>query len=156
MIVADRMMGTLQGDFVVFLIGMRINKPLKFYKWLPVAGAMSRMLEELYSKPELGFLHHESWISRTTIQVQYWRSMDQLLSYAKNRDAEHLPAWHAFNKAVGFDGTVGIWHETFAVTAGNYECVYGNMPPFGLGRAGELDEARGHRKTASGRLGIKL
>jgi len=30
--------------------------------------------------------------------------------------------------------------------------VYVNMPPFGLGRAGRLHAASGHRKTAAGRL----
>lgn len=49
--------------------------------------------------------------------VQYWRSMDQLLAYAKNKTAAHLPAWQAFNKAVGTDGSVGIWHETYAASA---------------------------------------
>jgi Domain of unknown function (DUF4188) len=54
----------------------------------------------LYRRPDLGFLHAESWFARTTIMVQYWRSMDQLLAYAKTRDAAHLPAWQAFNNAV--------------------------------------------------------
>ena len=29
-------------------------------------------------------------------------------------------------------------HETYLVRAGEYEAVYGNMPPFGLGKAGRL------------------
>ena len=40
--------------------------------------------------------------------VQYWRSTEQLLAYAKNRDAEHLPAWKAFNQAVGTNGDVNV------------------------------------------------
>ncbi len=32
----------LDGDFVVLLIGMRINSPWKLTKWLPVAVAMPR------------------------------------------------------------------------------------------------------------------
>ena len=152
MIRPERLTATLEGDFVVFLIGMRINSPLKIHKWLPVARAMPRMIEELYRKPELGFLHAESWFSRTIVIVQYWRSMDQLLSYAKSRESEHLPAWQAFNKAVGTDGTVGIWHETYAASPGSHENVYVNMPPFGLGRAGTLQAASGGRQSAAGRL----
>ena len=152
MIRPERLTATLEGDFVVFLIGMRINSPLKIHKWLPVARAMPRMIEELYRKPELGFLHAESWFSRTIVMVQYWRSMDQLLSYAKSRESEHLPAWQAFNKAVGTDGTVGIWHETYAASPGSHENVYVNMPPFGLGRAGTLQAASGGRQSAAGRL----
>jgi hypothetical protein len=30
----------IEGDFVVFLIGMRFNHPLRVRKWLPVATAM--------------------------------------------------------------------------------------------------------------------
>ncbi len=35
----------------------------------------------------------------------------------------------------------GIWHETYLVRAGQYEAVYGNMPPHGLGKAGRLHPA---------------
>jgi hypothetical protein len=85
--------------------------------------------------------------------VQYWRSMDQLMAYATNKQAAHLPAWKAFHQSVGTDGTVGIWHETFAVAAGAYESVYVNMPAFGLGRAGSLEAATGRKHSAANRLG---
>ena len=98
-------------------------------------------------------MHAEMWFSRTTIMVQYWRSMEQLLAYAKNKNAQHLPAWQAFNKTVGTDGTVGIWHETYAASPGTYENVYINMPDFGLGKAGTLQSATGGRQSAAGRLG---
>ena len=153
MIHKERLTATLEGDFVVFLIGMRINKPLMIHKWWPVAQAMPRMLKELGRQPELGLIHAEMWFSRTIVLVQYWRSMEQLLAYAKSKDAEHLPAWRSFNQAVGIDGSVGIWHETYKVSAGNYESVYVNMPRFGLGRAGVLQPASGGRQSASGRLG---
>jgi hypothetical protein len=152
MIQPGRMTASLPGDFVVFLIGMRINKPLQIHMWLPVARAMPRMLRELYRQPELGFLHAEAWFGRTTILLQYWNSLDQLLAYATNKEAEHLPAWRAFNKAVGISGSVGIWHETYRIAAGNYEVFYGDMPLFGLGGAGTLQPATGYRRTALGRL----
>ena len=38
----------IEGPFVVFLIGLRINRVLAFGKWIPVAKAMPRMLSELY------------------------------------------------------------------------------------------------------------
>lgn len=154
MIRRERLTATLEGNFVVFLIGMRINRPWQLHKWLPIARAMPRMIAELYRQPALGFIHAESWFGRTIILVQYWRSMDQLLAYARNRQAQHLPAWQAFNRAVGTDGSVGIWHETYAASAGSYENVYVNMPAFGLGRAGTLQPATGGRKSAAGRLGF--
>jgi hypothetical protein len=44
---------------------------------------------------------------------------------------------------VGTDGSVGIWHETYKVAAGDYENIYVNMPLFGLGKAGTVQPARG-------------
>jgi GH15 family glucan-1,4-alpha-glucosidase len=152
MIRRERLTANIEGDFVVFLIGMRINNPLKIHKWLPVAMAMPRMIDELTRHPELGLMHAESWFSRTIILVQYWRSMEQLMAYAKNKEAAHLPAWKAFNKSVGTDGSVGIWHETYAVSPGSFESVYVNMPAFGLGKAGSLQAAVGGLQSAAGRL----
>ena len=140
------------GEFAVLLIGMRINRPLAVHKWLPVVRGMTRMLHELYSKPELGLLSHEMWFSRTVILVQYWRSYDALLDYATARNAAHLPAWQAFNRAVGTDGSVGIWHESYVAKPGTYENVYVNMPAFGMGKAGELVPARAGLQSAAGRM----
>ena len=153
MIHRERLTASIDGDFVVFLIGMRLNQPWKVHKWWPVASAMPRMISELQRQPELGLLHAEMWFSRTLVMVQYWRSMDQLMAYATSKQAEHLPAWKAFNQSIGTDGSVGIWHETFAVKAGAYESVYVNMPAFGLGRAGTLEPATGRKQSAADRLG---
>jgi len=153
MVHAERLTANLEGDFAVFLIGMRINKPWKVGQWWPVAQAMPRMLRELAAQPESGLLAGEMWFGRTTIMVQYWRTLDQLLAYAKDKQAQHLPAWRAFNRAVGTNGDVGIWHETYCVSPGTYENVYVNMPPFGLGRAGALLPASGARQSAHERLG---
>jgi len=64
-----------------------------------------------------------------------------------------LPAWRALNKAVGLNGDVGTWHETYVVKQGQFECLYVNMPPHGLGKAVGVVEARGARRTAKGRMG---
>lgn len=153
MIHAERMTARMDGDFVVFMIGMRINKPWMIHKIIPVFAAMPKMIKELSMKPELGFMHGEMWFSRTVILVQYWRSIDHLIEYSKNTNAAHLPAWQAFNKAIGTDGTVGIWHETYKAGQGTYENVYVNMPAFGLGAAGELVAAKGELRSAARRLG---
>jgi hypothetical protein len=152
MVIPKRMTGRIEGDFVVFLIGMRVNRWWKLFRWLRVALAMPRMLRELAANPELGFLGGEQWLGRTTIMVSYWRSAEHLMAYARSRTAQHLPAWKAFNQLVGTNGDVGIWHETYRVHPGDHESVYVNMPSFGMGKAGALVEATGKRETASGRL----
>jgi hypothetical protein len=135
------------GEVVVFLIGMRINRLWKFWKWLPVALAMGPMMAELMAHPEKGLLGNELFVSgRTVLQVQYWRSFDDLEGFARNPDDPHLPAWRAFNQRVGTSGDVGVYHETYVVPARASETVYVNMPPFGLGKAtGPVDVVgRGH------------
>jgi hypothetical protein len=151
----ERLTAELDGEFVIFLIGLRINSLVRVHHWLPIVRAMPRMLRELASQPELGLLHAEAWFGRTTLMTQYWRSMDQLMDYAKSQNAAHLPAWREFNRHVGKTGSVGIWHETYAVSPGSYETIYVNMPAFGLGRAGTLRPATGDKESASKRMAAR-
>lgn len=150
----ERHTAQIEGDFVVFLIGAYLAKPWQFWKVIPVARAMNAMVKELEAQPELGFLGQEQWSGRVTVQLQYWRSREQLIAYARNKNAVHLPAWKHFNEVVAKSKAVGIWHETYCVRAGEYECVYGNMPPFGLAKASERVAATGRLLTATSRLGL--
>jgi hypothetical protein len=129
-----RFAAQVEGDFVVFLIGMRFNNLLKVRSWLPVVTAMPKMLKVIDQHPELGCLGYQQWFGRTTMMVQYWRDFDSLNRFARDRDLPHLEPWRRFNKAVGASTDVGIWHETYQVRAGEYEAIYGNMPEFGLAR----------------------
>ena len=140
--------------FVVFLIGMRVNQWWRFDKWLPVANAMTPMLMSLFQNPEKGFLHGEYfWNFSGPVLIQYWRSFEDLERFARAPSDPHLGPWKKFNQAVGAGGVVGIWHETYLVNPNQYECVYGNMPKFGLGAAMEHVPALGRRETARARLG---
>ena len=146
---------TAQSDhpFVVFLIGMRINTWWRVDKWLPVAQAMGPMVRTLRTNPDKGLLHVESFANlRGPLLVQYWRSFDALEAFANDPADPHHAAWRAFNQAVGASGIVGIWHETYLVEPHQYECVYGNMPRFGLGAAHTHIPAVGQRNAARTRL----
>ena len=148
--VAKRVTAQMDGDFVVFLIGMRINKPWKIHKWLPVFRAMPKLIRELEQRPESGFLGH---ILSTGLIVQYWRSFEHLEAYARDPNQSHWPAWVDFNKRVGGSrGDVGIWHETYRIRAGEYECIYSGMPLIGLAKASSTGDAAGHLDSARGRL----
>lgn len=153
-VLRERLCAEAEGEIVVFLIGMRINRLWKVWSWLPVALAMPRMLRELQGRPDLGLLGARPYLGgRVLMVVQYWRSAEALLAYAHAREREHLPAWRRFNRAVGTGGDVGIWHETYMVPAGAAEAIYVNMPPFGLGLVGTRRPAAGRRASAAGRLG---
>jgi hypothetical protein len=149
-VIAERMTAEVEGDFVVFLIGMRINKIWKIHKWLPVFLAMPRMIKELQADPESGFLGHLAGISVT---VQYWRSFEDLEAYARSKDKGHWPAWVNFNQMVSNSrDDVGIWHETYKIRAGEYETIYSGMPVVGLGAVGKLFPISERRDSARGRL----
>src|SRR5690625_116551 len=122
-------------DLVVFLIGMRTNRRFAIHKWLPVFFAMTKMVKELYTyREELGFLSTEMYFGlHTTVMIQYWRSVDDLIAYAK--EEKHLNAWKNFNQKVKNNKAVGVYHETYEVKAGHYESVFRNMPKYGVGKA---------------------
>ncbi len=146
---------SLDGPFVVFLIGFRVNRLLAIGKWLPVVKAMGPMLKELQANPSLGLLAaFPSIYWRGVMLTQYWRSFEHLVVYAQSRDAAHLPAWKAFNQSVGSDGSLGIRHETYQVANGQYECIYANMPLFGLAVAGTHEPATGHLRDARSRMHV--
>jgi hypothetical protein len=142
--------------FVVFLIGMHINRLLEVRKWWPVFQAMNPMISTLIRHPEKGFLGGMTTIGwRGPVMIQYWRSFDDLENFARHPSDPHLPAWKRFNQAVGSDGSVGIWHETYLVQPGQFESLYGNMPRFGLAQAVEHVPVEGRRNAARARLQVK-
>ena len=90
-VAAKRVTAKIEGDFVVFLIGMRINKPWKLHKWLSVFQAMPRMIRELERHPESGFLGH---IMSLGVIVQYWRSFEHLgLTRETQTNYTGRPGW---------------------------------------------------------------
>ena len=125
------------GEVVVFVLGMRVNRWRAVRAWSAVLGAMPRMLAELSREGERGMLHQTTALGRHgPVVTTYWRSLPDLLTYAHDGGGEHRPAWRAFNAAARKQpGAVGIWHETYVVPAGAHESVYSDMPLVGLAAA---------------------
>jgi hypothetical protein len=135
---------------------MRINRFRRVRQWLPVSVAMPRMLRELGRNPDLGLLDARTYVSgRTVLVVQYWNSAEQLYAYSRDTEAQHLPAWRAFNRRARTATDVGLFHETFVVPASGQESIAVNMPPHGLLAAigsvpvGRRGESAAHRLDPS-------
>jgi hypothetical protein len=143
------------GDLVVFLIGMRINKPWRPDLWLPVSSAMPGMLAELLKDKESGLLGYQlTFGAGGPLLVQYWNSHEKLYRYASDRNAAHRPAWAAFNRrARKAPGAVGIWHETYVVERA--ESIYVGMPVAGLAAATSAVPVARRGETADERLGVR-
>jgi hypothetical protein len=152
-IVPGRMTARLDKPVVLFLIGTRINKLSSLPKSLWFARTMPRMLAELEKKPEAGLLWYRTYLSLPNILVQqYWESFDKLMAYSSDKSLEHQPAWARYMRELAKDGSIGIWHETYLVEPGKFECIYGNMPPFGLGAASNIVKAEGRLAAAKERF----
>jgi hypothetical protein len=140
------------GELVVFLIGMRVNKPWRPDAWLPTFLAMRPMLTELSREPGSGLLGLRlAFSAGGPVLIQYWDSHEKLYAYASDSAGEHRPAWAAFNrKARAVPGAVGIWHETFVVDRA--ESVYVDMPVAGLAGATSSVPVGTHHDRAQDRL----
>ncbi len=148
----DRFTGEIEGDFVLFLIGARLNDFRATLAMMRVGAQMSKMQVALAKHPEIGCLGMNNWFGRTTMSVQYWRDFESLERFARSSDQPHLEPWREFNRLVRKSGRIGIYHETYLVPAGSHESIYVNLPLRGLGAAGQragLDE----ESRAAGRLG---
>jgi Domain of unknown function (DUF4188) len=139
---------------VLFLIGMRINRPLQFWRWLPVFIAMPRMLAELQKNRDLGLVGRPRTLlsGRVVMVWQYWSSFEQLQAYSRSSSNAHLPAWRSFNRRIRDNGSVGIFHETIVLSDDSIETVYGNMPAIGLGAVTGVVPASQRGQTAATRL----
>lgn len=148
-----RFTATMDGDFVVFVIGMRFNKLWKVHQWLPVFFAMPKMIATLMKHPDKGMLGARTmWGGKTITMIQYWRSFEQLERFARDADDPHLEPWRRYNKRVAKSGDVGVFHETYKVGPGQYESVYANMPQMGLAAVGQHRPVGGRTEAARDRV----
>jgi Domain of unknown function (DUF4188) len=153
-VIEGRHTASYEGDLVVFLIGMRVNKLRALRRWLPVARAMGPMLRELMKDPDSGLLAFRVLPGlRQVTLVQYWSSVDKLQAFANDPGRTHRPAWLAYFKESYAGAAAGIWHETYVVPAGARETIYGNMPLLGLGEVAGGEPVSRRGDTAAERLG---
>ncbi len=75
----------IEGDFVVFLIGARLQAmhPIRSLRDLGGMRGMPYMLKYLTSHPDKGLLGYEGY--GLTMTVQYWRSFEHLERFAHKR-----------------------------------------------------------------------
>ena len=150
-----RFSAEIDGDFVVFLIGPRLNKPWLALKGIGDLGGRRRgmvaMLDDLMAHPEKGLLGYRMGFP---VIVQYWRSFEQLEAFARDPGDLHRPTWLAWFRR-DRRGRTGIWHETFLVRAGEYEAVYSDVPVAGLAAAGRpvpvAEASRARQRLGSAR-----
>ncbi|KAJ3219793.1 hypothetical protein HDU67_009605 [Dinochytrium kinnereticum] len=154
-VLKGRMASKIEGDFVVFHLGSRVNASF-FTDATPAMGeALGKMRRELEnSGPEVGYLGGEDYVGNMkdgsmTLSVQYWRSVKHLHDYAQDRSKEHYSPWKMMMESCRKDPRNGIWHETFLVKDGQYEGIYVNMPATGLGNCRDVEIVPASRGMSS-------
>lgn len=138
-ILRGRMAAEIDGDFVIYINGFRLNKLRAVHKWFLAGRKIAAMFEEFADDPDSGFLGYQPALQglRGGGSIQYWRSLEDLQRFAHDPNGMHVPTWKWVNENLR-DGEVGFWAEIYLIEDGNYETFYRNMPPKGLGSLTEL------------------
>ncbi|KAL9110988.1 MAG: hypothetical protein Q9227_004603 [Pyrenula ochraceoflavens] len=138
----------------LFMLSTRCNHPLGLFApaFKEVGDHMFRMTRDLalhLDPTTSGFLGQTGWINggdrdggNELMNISYWRSPAHVHAYANG--PLHTEAWKWFNQVIlkerGID-YISISHDLFHVERGNWENVYVNAEPTGMGRTAVLRKA---------------
>lgn len=146
-VLAGRYTANYPDDFIVLFIGFRMNQIWRVNEWVPVMRDAFAMTKEALALPNKPLLNSYTVWSvsdpRVFFFIQHWRSFDDLMSWANDKELQHKPAQNAFFRRTAYNGHVGVWHETYKVSAGQFEAIYANMPRMSLASVGDYRELRG-------------
>ncbi|WP_434530111.1 DUF4188 domain-containing protein (plasmid) [Haloarcula sp. NS06] len=151
-IIPERMAAEIDGECVIYINGMRLNKLRALPKYLHAGLEAGRMFKRLEADPDSGFLGYlPAYMGlRSGAAIQYWRSLEDIRRFARDPDGPHIPAWKWYNEEIGNNGELGFWAELYVVKDGSFETFYRNVPPTGLGEHGTLVPMEEHHR----RLGL--
>lgn len=130
-----RLAAALDDGVVVYVNGMRLNRLRALPQYLAAGLKAGKLLRELEADPDSGFLGYQPALMglRQGAAIQYWRSLEDLHRFARDRDGAHVPAWKWYNQTGNADGGVGFWSETYVVDADHVETFFRNAEDVGVG-----------------------
>lgn len=147
-VVPGRFMANPPTGTVLFMFGIRANSLPAMRHWLPLWRQTQAMIREQQARPDCGLLWSTAWRDgREGTVLQYWQSMEALMTYAQNTQFIHAPVWKAFNHGIGDSGQIGIWHEAIVIdseTPGMLHTIYREVPSRGLAAATNRVDAEHH------------
>ncbi|KAL9086719.1 MAG: hypothetical protein Q9159_004014 [Coniocarpon cinnabarinum] len=161
----------------VFLLNSRSNHPLGILApgYRKLAKFYARMVRDLGSRAEeTGYLGAKMWhnVDERTAAVErmtvfYFRNLDCVHKFAHSDS--HREGWDWWSRTGRQYPYLGFSHEAYEVPAGNWENIYDQCQPTGLGTASVpvkderggtkwvrtvVDANRGGLRTHKGRMGI--
>jgi len=117
---------------IVFLMGIVVHNPYNLLARRFIKHSLDAILNELGKTKPAGFLTHLYIKGNPSLLVLYWKDLDGLLAYARDKSAQHFPAWFAFNDKISRTKAIGIWHEIYHLPAGSYSGTYRNCRLTGM------------------------
>ena len=174
--------GPANEKIAVLLLGAKSNHPLNIFApgFSEMSDYLMKMTDELEKEaPHNGFLGQSNWMNKDKNgcaqfnAISYWRSIDDIHAFAHG--PLHREAWQWWEKGIkqGKNAHLGINHEIYSADKGQWENIYVNFQPTGLGattflRRGDkleggvvsdswisplFDASKGKLRTSAGRLG---
>jgi hypothetical protein len=149
--VIPNLSGEDRSDITVIILSARANSPLGIFTpgFKQIGSRFQKLGVELSkNREEFDYLGGTSWIGATAgpgkggsgsdvMTIHYFRSPEGLYKFAQT--GMHREFWNWYNaKAIDMPD-VSITHEFFTVPANNWEAIYANAAPVGLGATGFKD-----------------
>merc|ERR1712166_821878 len=133
--------------------------PGDVHAWLPLLSLLKRVALVLMTSTGL----FDLLAGKPALIVQYWRSSEHLIKFARNPNTTHWGPWVEYQKKskalveYGSSTPFGVWHETYLVEPGKFEAIYNSVPE-GFGAMGAFPSSiipikPGAAATARRRLG---
>ena len=107
----------IEGEFVVLLIGMRINKPWKVHRWLPVFTAMAKMTLELSRDPESGFLGSRPGVRMSVHSLQHRKPRTGYAEVGRTQLLREIRHWWHIDNMYRFLESVKTWARLVSAPA---------------------------------------
>lgn len=153
-VIPGRHRADLNGEVIVFPIGMKINRWWAIHRWARPFVNTVRMWWHMQRRRPDGYLGGYLFVyARGVGMMQYWSDFDSLEALARDDQQPHLQAWRHLVAQTRDDLTFGYWHETYVANAQTSETIYGSMRPFGLSEAVGATPIGASTETARERLG---
>lgn len=128
------------GSVVVFQLGIQYNHPLGVFGpgRAEVASSFMKMNKDLMARrEELGLLGMSRWrgnereTNNTLLLTYYFKDVQSINRFAQ--EEIHRKGWDMYNAST-WKKHVGVFHETYSISAKHFETVYDNCRPVLMGR----------------------
>jgi Monooxygenase af470-like len=137
-IMREKFTADVKEPFVFFMTGGHVNNLFMVHKWLPVVWNFIKLTRYVTTHPETGCLGGHLYFRVRPFGMilhSYWRSSEDLETFARSAEEGHLSVWENYMQHVSENRAMAIYHEMYLVEADKFKAIYINSTPVGLAKA---------------------